>query len=137
MDGLLYTQRMNAELFSALAFLGLLMATVGLFSVMSLAASRRTREIAIRMAVGAKRRDIGRLMLSQAMTPVVAGIALGLGASFALTGMVASLLYGIEPGDPVTLLEGAGVLVASALLAAYLPTRRAATLDPVIALRHD
>ena len=54
-----------------------------------------------------------------------------------MTGMVASRLYGIEPGDPVTLLEGAGVLVASALLAAYVPTRRAASLDPVIALRHD
>ncbi len=136
-DGLLYTQRMNAELFSALAFLGLLMATVGLFSVMSLAASRRTREIAIRMAVGAKRWDIGRLMLGQALVPVAAGVGLGLGASLAMTGMVASLLYGIEPGDPITLLGGAALLVASALLAAYVPTRRAATLDPVIALRHD
>jgi len=136
-DGLLYTQRMNAELFSALAFLGLLMATVGLFSVMSLTASRRTREIAIRMAVGAKRWDIGRLMLGQALVPVALGVGLGLGASLAMTGMVASLLYGIEPGDPVSLLGGAVLLVASALLAAYVPTRRAATLDPVIALRHD
>jgi len=136
-SGFLYTQRMNAELFSVLAFLGLGLATVGIFSVMSLAVSRRTREIGIRMSVGAERSDIGRLVIRRALGPVVVGLGLGLAASFAVTGLVRSLLYGVEPGDPLTLAAGAGVLVLAALSAAYVPAHRAATVDPVAALRRE
>jgi hypothetical protein len=122
--GFLYTHRMNAELFSVLAFLGLGLAAVGIFSVLSLAVSRRTREIGIRMSVGAQRGDIGRLMIRRALTPVALGLVLGLPVSLVLSRLVRSLLYGVETTDPITLTAGTAVLVAAALLAAYLPARR-------------
>jgi predicted permease len=135
--GFLYTYRMNAEMFSALALLGLALAAVGIFSVMSLAVSRRTREIGIRMSIGAQRSDIGRLMIGRALVPVALGLGVGLTASLALTELVRSLLYGVEPIDPLTLLGGIGVLLAAAISAVYLPARRAATVDPMEAVRHD
>jgi predicted permease len=135
--GFLYTQRMNAEMFSVLAILALSLAAVGIFSVMSLAVSRRTREIGIRMSIGAERLDIGRLVVKRALSPVVLGLVVGLAVSFAMTGLVRSLLFGVEPTDPVSLAAGAGVLVLAALSAAYLPARRAATVDPVEALRAE
>ncbi len=135
--GFLYTQRMNAEMFSALAILGLGLAAVGIFSVMSLAVSRRTREIGIRMAVGAQRADINRMMLGRALIPVALGLALGLVGALAATGLVQSLLYGVEPTDPASLISGVAVLVVAALLAAYLPARRATMIDPVSALRRE
>jgi predicted permease len=133
--GFLYTQRMNAELFSALATLGLTLAAVGLFSVMSLAVARRTQEIGIRMAIGARRGRIGRLMVRRALTPVAVGAAVGLGAAMLLTSLAESLLFGVERTDPLTIAVSIGVLVVAALLAAYLPARRAAAVDPVVALK--
>ncbi len=135
--GFVYTHRMNAEMFSALAFLGLTLAAVGIFSVVSLAVSRRTREIGIRAAIGAQRTDIGRMVIARAMTPVLLGLFVGLAASFAVTGLVRSLLFGVEPNDPLTLVGGACVLVLAALAAAYVPARRATAVDPVHALRHE
>jgi predicted permease len=134
--GLLYTQRMNAEMFSGLALLGLALAAVGIFSVMTLAVSRRTREIGIRMSLGARRRDIVRLVVRRALLPVALGLGAGLAASLAITGLVRGLLHGVEPNDPLTLAAGTGVLLAAAVSAAYLPARRAATVDPMKALRH-
>jgi putative ABC transport system permease protein len=136
-NGFLYAQRMNAEMFSVLALLGLGLAAVGIFSVMSLAVSRRTREIGIRMSVGAGRGDIGRLMIGRALPPLVLGIGVGLALAFVMTGLVRSLLYGVTPGDPLSVVAGTVVLLAAALLAAYLPAHRAARVDPVRALRHD
>jgi predicted permease len=135
--GFLYTQRMNAELFSLLAFVGLGLAAVGIFSVMSLAVSRRTREIGIRMSIGAGRGDIGRLVIGRALVPVTLGVGAGLVVSFGVSGLVRSLLYGVEPTDPLTILAGTAVLMAAALSAAYLPARRAARVDPVKALRRE
>jgi len=135
--GFLYTQRMNAEMFSALAFLGLALAAIGIFSVVSLAVSRRTREIGVRMALGAKRSDVGRLILRRALTPVILGLGLGLIVSLWVTRLVRGLLYGVEPSDPLSFAGGAVVLVMAALLAAYFPTHRAATVDPVAALRNE
>jgi predicted permease len=135
--GFLYVQRMNAELFATLAFLGLSLAAVGIFSVVSLAVGRRRQEIGIRMAIGARRADIGWLIIGRAMTPVMVGIGLGLAGAVAVTGLVRSLLYGIAPTDPVSLAGGTGVLILAALLAAYLPARRATTVDPVSALRSE
>jgi len=135
--GLLYTHRMNAELFSAMAFLGLGLAAAGIFSVLSLAVSRRTREIGIRMSVGAQRGDIGRLMIRRGLTPVFLGLVLGLPISLALARLVRSLLHGVGTTDAVTLAAGTGVLMAAALLASYLPARRASRIDPVTALRRE
>ncbi len=135
--GFLYTQRMNAELFSVLAVLGLALSAVGIFSVLSLAVTHRTREIGIRVAVGAGRGDIRRMILGRALASVTLGLALGLAVSLALAGLVRSLLYGVEPTDPFTLATGAVVLVSTTLAAAYLPARRAATVDPTTALRHE
>lgn len=135
--GLIYTHRMNAELFSGMAFLGLGLAAAGIFSVLSLAVSRRTREIGIRMSVGARRSDIGRLMVRRALAPVIIGLGIGLPVSLALAKLVRSLLYGVGQHDTVTLAAGTGVLVAVALLASYLPARRAARIDPVAALRRE
>ncbi len=135
--GFLYTHRMNAEMFSVVAFLGLALSVVGIWSVVSLAVSRRTREIAVRMAVGAERVDISRLVISRALTPVMLGLILGLTLSYVLAGLVRGLLFGVEPTDLPTLVAGTGVLVLSALSAAYLPARRAATVDPTVSLRQE
>ncbi len=135
--GFLYSQRMNAEMFSIVAFLGLALSVVGIWSVVSLAVSRRRREIAVRMAVGAERADISRLMLQRAVASVTLGLVLGLTLSYLLAGLVRSLLFGVEPTDPMTLAAVAGVLVLSTLSAAYLPVRRAATVDPTVSLRHE
>jgi predicted permease len=133
--GFLYPQRMNAEMFSVLAALGLALATVGVFSVMSLAVSRRTREIGIRVSIGAMRGDIGRLVILRTLGPVLLGLGVGLAASFGLAGLVRGLLFGVEPNDPLALAAGAAVLLVAALTAAYLPARRATAVDPVEVLR--
>jgi len=135
--GILYTQRMNAELFTALAVLGLAVAAVGLFSVVSLAVSRRTREVGIRMSLGARRADIGKLILTRAMTPVAVGLAAGLLASLATTQVVRGLLFGVEPSDPTTMIVGTLVLAAIALVAVVFPAHRAATADPMAALKGE
>lgn len=134
--GLLYTHRMNAEMFSVLAALGLILSAVGIFSVVSLAVSRRTREIGIRVAIGAERMDIGRWIIGRALTSVSVGLVMGLAISLALTELVRGLLYGVEPTDPLTLVAGEALLIVAALAAAVLPARRAATVDPIEALRH-
>lgn len=136
-QGFVYTQRMNAELFLLLAVFGLTLAAVGIFGVMSLTVSQRTREVGIRMAIGARSSEIGRMVIGQAMIPVAIGLAVGLAASFALTGLVRNLLFGVEPGDPIALVGGTAVLVAAAFVAAYLPSRRAAAVDPAKALRTE
>jgi len=135
--GFTYAQRMNAELFSALALLGLVLAAAGIFSVMSLMVTQRTREIGIRMAVGAGRADIRRLVIGRTLVPVGLGMVAGVAASAAATGVMRSLLIGVEPTDPVTFAAGTLVLLVAALAAAYVPARRAATVDPIVALRHD
>ncbi|MGD8329816.1 MAG: ABC transporter permease [Acidobacteriota bacterium] len=135
--GFTYVQRMNAELFGMLAVLGLSLAAAGIFSVMSLSVSRRRREIGVRMAMGARHADIGRLVVRRALGPVVLGLILGVGASFLLTRFIQAMLVGVEPSDPLTLAAGTAVMVVAALWAVWLPARRAATVDPVIALRRE
>jgi predicted permease len=135
--GLLFTQRMNAEMFSGLALLGLALAAVGIFSVVALAVRRRTREIGVRMSIGARRLDIGRWVVGRALVPVGIGLVVGLVIAFGVTRLVRSLLFGVEPTDPASLAGGIGVLIAAALLAAWVPARRAARIDPSRALRHE
>jgi len=133
--GALYTQRMNAELFSALAVLGLILAGVGIFSVVSLSVTRRTREIGVRKAMGATGGEINRLVIRQALGPVAVGLVVGVVVSLGASKLVQSLLFGIEPSDPVGLVGGSIVLLLTATIAAYLPARRAGSVDPVTALR--
>ncbi|NNM04792.1 MAG: FtsX-like permease family protein, partial [Gemmatimonadetes bacterium] len=133
--GALFNQRMNAELFSLLAIFGLVLAGVGIFSVVSLSVTRRTREIGVRKAIGASGSEINRLVVRQALIPVGVGLTLGLAVSLGASRLLQSLLFGIEPSDPVGVLGGITVLILTAVMAAYLPARRAGRVDPVRALK--
>ena len=133
--GAMFTQRMNAELFSVLAVLGLILAGVGIFSVVSLSVSRRTREIGVRKAIGATGGEVNRLIVRQALGPVVVGVLAGVLISQGISELIQSLLLGVEPSDPFGLTGGSLVLILTAVLAAYLPARRAGAVDPVHALK--
>lgn len=127
--------RLAAGMATTFGILALLLATMGLYSVMTYAVSQRTKEIGIRMALGAQVRDVLRLIVGQGMRMVLIGIVLGLAGAFALTRMLASLLLGVGATDPVTFICMATLLIAIALLACWIPARRAAKVDPIIALR--
>ena len=133
--GSLYAQRMNAELFGVLAILAVLLAAFGIFSVLSLSIGRRTREIGVRMALGAHPRLIGQQILQHTLTPVIVGLGAGIVVAYAARNLMGGLLYGISPTDAPTWAAGIGTLLAVASLAAWFPARRAARLDPVAALR--
>jgi putative ABC transport system permease protein len=124
-------------LLGAFAVVALVLAGVGIYGVMAYAVSRRTREIGLRMALGARAQDVMRLVLGQAMGVTLLGIAVGLGGALALRRIVASMLFGVGPGDPATLLMVAVMLAVVALAAGYVPARRAARVDPSIALRAE
>jgi putative ABC transport system permease protein len=121
----------------ALAALALLLAAVGVFGVMSYAVSRRTQEVAIRMALGARRREVLRLILREGFAVTMRGVVVGLVAALALSRVMASYVYGIRPTDPLTFIAASVLLVMVALLASYLPARRATKVDPMAALRHE
>ncbi|HEY0512765.1 MAG TPA: ADOP family duplicated permease [Thermoanaerobaculia bacterium] len=127
--------RMHAEVAGLFGLLGLLVSVLGLFSLLSYSVSQRTREIGIRMAVGAGRREVLRLVLRQGMTLVAIGLALGIAGSLALTRLISGLLFGVAATDPLTFLSVPAILLLVTLLASYLPARRAARLDPQKALR--
>jgi predicted permease len=126
-----------AQLCSGFAILATLIACFGLYGAVSYSVARRTGEIGIRMALGAQRGGVVRMILREVMGVVTAGLLIGIAAALATSKFVASLLYGMAPNDPVALTLGAITLVAAAFLAAYVPARQASRIDPLVALRHD
>jgi predicted permease len=133
-DGL-WAPRAGASLLGLFGLLALVLAAVGIYSVMSYSVSQRQREIGIRMALGARRQDVLRMMLGRGMRVVAVGLAVGLVISFALARLAANLLVGVSPWDAASFAGAAAVLAAVAVAANYFPTRRAAGVDPTIALR--
>jgi len=112
-------------------------ASVGVFGVMSYNVARRTGELGIRMALGAQRRDVLRLVMNESMVLVAAGIAIGVADAIAATRTVSSLLFGVAPTDPGTMAGAIVVIVLVSALAGYLPARRASRIDPIVALRYE
>ena len=136
-DQATFQERLFARLSSFFGLLALLLACVGLYGMMSYAASRRTNEIGIRMALGAERTKILRMVLRESMTVTGIGIVIGVAGALGASRLIASVLYGLKPIDPLTFALATAVLAAVAVLAGYLPARRAAKIDPMVALRHE
>jgi predicted permease len=130
-------RRFSMLVLVAFGVLALLLASVGIYGVIAYAVGRRTAEIGVRMALGARRADVLRLILAQGLRMAVAGIAIGLAAALALTRLMVRLLYGVSATDPATFAAVAVGLTGVALLASYLPARRAAMVEPMAALRHE
>ena len=130
-------RRFNLILLAVLAIVALVLAAVGIFSVMNYAVTQRTSEIGIRMALGAEARDVFRLIVGNAVKLVVIGSVIGLIGALLSSRAIGSLLYGVKPADPWTLAAIVIVIAATAMLASYLPARRAARVDPLVAIRYD
>jgi ABC-type antimicrobial peptide transport system permease subunit len=137
MDAALVTERLLVGLSVSFGVLALVLAGIGVYGVIAFDVARRTREFGIRMALGAQRRMVVSSVLRQVALVVVPGTIVGLGGGLLASAMVETFLFGITPRDPWTLAATTGVLVATALLAAYVPARRATFVNPAISLRAE
>jgi predicted permease len=136
-DELLVQERSIAQLAGFFSLFALLLANLGLYGVMSQAVSRRVREIGVRMALGADRRDVIRMILRESMTLVIAGAAIGLIAAILVTRLAATMLFGLTPTDPMTMAVSVLLMLTVAVAAVYSPARRASRVDPMTALRAE
>ncbi|HZV87376.1 MAG TPA: ABC transporter permease [Candidatus Binatus sp.] len=136
-DRLLFQERLVARLSGFFALLALVLACVGLYGLLSYEVSRRTREIGIRMALGAQPEGVLKLVLRQGIVLAIVGAAVGIGVALSVTRYLASMLYNVHASDPVTMASVAILLTLVALAACYIPARRATRVDPMIALRHE
>ena len=128
-------RRLSLVLLSAFAAVALVLSVIGVYGVLSFTVSHQTKEIGIRMALGAAGRDVLGLMLWKGLWPVVAGLTLGIGAALGATRVLTTMLFEVRPSDPVTLLAVVALLLAAAFVAVLVPARRAARVDPLIAVR--
>jgi len=131
------SRRFNVILVGFFGIVALLLATAGVFGVMAYSVSRRTREIGVRVALGAGSGNVLRMILSQGLRTILIGVAIGIAGSLALTRTVQSLLFGVTPTDPLTFGGVTLLLVVAALLACFIPARRATKVDPMVALRYE
>jgi putative ABC transport system permease protein len=131
------SRKFNVILIGFFGITALLLASAGVFGVMAYSVSRRTREFGVRVALGATPHDVLRMVLGQGMRTILIGVAIGIVGSFALTQTVSSLLFGVTATDPLTFAAVTVLLIAVALLACYIPARRATTVDPMVALRYE
>jgi len=132
-----WSARTGATVLGVFGLLGLLLAAIGIYGVMSYSVSRRTREIGLRMALGAETRDVIKLIVKQGMGLTLIGAMIGLMLAVAVTRLLTSLLYGVTPTDPATFAGVVLFVVVVAVIACYLPARRATKVDPVLALRRE
>jgi predicted permease len=136
-DQSLLNDRIVATLSAAFGILATVLAVIGLYGVMAYTVARRTREIGVRMALGARPGDVIWLVMREVLTLVSAGIAIGLAASWGANRVISSQLYGVSANDPLTIVAASGLLFTVALLAGYVPARRATRVNPTLALRYE
>ena len=136
-DQILFHERLMSRLSSFFAALALVLACIGLYGLLSYEVGRRTRELGIRVALGAHHRDLSRLVIGQGILLALIGAAIGIAAAVGVTRFMASMLFGIKATDPATFIGVAIMLIVVALAACYIPARRAMKVDPMVALRYE